>query len=268
MRLQDKTAIVMGGGQSMGSSEAVGNGRAVAALFAREGAKVLVADRDLASAEETVAIIREAGGEAAAAAADVVQEPQVKAAIDDAMARWGRIDILHNNVGISVAGNDAAIEDITTEAFDRLVAVNLRGMVYSCKHVIPIMREQRAGAIINISSIAAWMTYPWVGYKTTKSAIIAMTQQIAIQNAEYGIRANVILPGLMDTPMAVDTRARAFNRPRAEVEAERNAQVPLRGRMGTAMDVAYAALFLASDEANFITGAALPVDGGQSVRVG
>lgn len=268
MRLQHKVAIVVGGGQSIGSSEAVGNGRAVASLFAREGAKLLVVDRDLPSTQETVELITGEGGEATAVAADVVEESQVKAAIDACMSRWGRIDILHNNVGISVAGNDAPIEDITTEAFDHLVAVNLRGMVYSCKHTIPVMREQRSGAIVNISSMAAWINYPWVGYKTTKSAVIAMTQQIAIQNAAYGIRANVILPGLMDTPMAVDTRARAYHRPRDEIVAERNAQVPLRGQMGTGLDVAYAALFLASDEANFITGVALPVDGGASVRVG
>jgi NAD(P)-dependent dehydrogenase (short-subunit alcohol dehydrogenase family) len=141
-------------------------------------------------------------------------------------------------------------------------------MVYSCKHTIPIMRQQRAGAIVNISSIAAWSTYPWVGYKTTKAAVIALTQQIAIQNAPYGIRANVILPGLMDTPMAVDTRARTWGHPREAIAAERDAQVPLRQKMGTAWDVAHAALFLASDEANFITGVALPVDGGASVRVG
>ena len=189
-------------------------------------------------------------------------------AIDDIVTRWGRLDVLHNNVGISVAGNDAAVEAITTEAFDRIVAVNLRGMVYSCKYAIPVMRKQESGVIINISSMAAWSDYPWVGYKTTKAAIIALTEQIAIQNARFGVRANVILPGLMDTPMAVDTRARAFGRPRAEVAAERDAQVPLRGKMGTAWDVAYAALFLASDEANFITGVALPVDGGMSVRVG
>ena len=194
----------------MGSSEAVGNGRAVATLFAREGAKVLVVDRDLASAEETVALISEAGGEAAAVAADVVEESQVKAAIDASVARWGCVDISHNNVGISVAGNDAPIEAVTTEAGDHLVAVHLRGMLYSCKHVIPIMREQRAGAIVNILSMAAWTHYPWVGYKTTKSAIIAMTQQIAIQNAAYGIRANVILPGLMDPANGRGTRARVM----------------------------------------------------------
>jgi NAD(P)-dependent dehydrogenase (short-subunit alcohol dehydrogenase family) len=229
---------------------------------------VLVVDRDAASAAETVRMIAAEGGEAQPCTADVVDEAQVKAAIDECLRRWGRLDILHNNVGISVAGNDAAVEAITTEAFDRIVAVNLRGMVYSCKYAIPVMRGQRSGAIINISSMAAWSDYPWVGYKTTKAAIIAMTEQIAIQNAQYGVRANVILPGLMDTPMAVDTRARTFGRPRAEVAAERDAHVPLRGKMGTAWDVAYAALFLASDEANFITGVALPVDGGANVRVG
>jgi len=268
MRLKEKIAIVIGAGQGEGSTAAIGNGRATALVFAREGAKVLVVDRDLASAEETAKLIAQEGGEAATCQADVVEEAQVKAAIAACMQRWGRIDILHNNVGISVAGNDAAVEEITTAAFDRLVAVNLRGMVYSCKHTIPIMRQQRSGAIVNISSMAAWMVYPWVGYKTTKAAVIALTQQIAIQNAPYGIRANVILPGLMDTPMAVDTRARTWGRPREEIAAERDAQVPLRHKMGTAWDVAYAALFLASDEANFITGVALPVDGGASVKVG
>jgi NAD(P)-dependent dehydrogenase (short-subunit alcohol dehydrogenase family) len=268
MRLQEKIAIIVGAGQSAGSTTAIGNGRATAIVFAREGAKVLAVDRDLSAAEETVKLVAEAGGEAVPFAADVVDERQIRAAIEACMQRWGRVDILHNNVGISVAGGDAAVEEITTEAFDRLVAVNLRGMVYTCKHTLPIMRRQRSGAIINISSIAAWSEYPWVGYKTTKAAIIAMTQQIAIQNAEYGIRANVILPGLMDTPMAVDTRARAWGRPREEIAAARDAQVPLRHKMGTAWDVANAALFLASDEANFITGVALPVDGGASVRVG
>jgi NAD(P)-dependent dehydrogenase (short-subunit alcohol dehydrogenase family) len=130
------------------------------------------------------------------------------------------------------------------------------------------MRQQRDGAIVNISSVAAWTEYPLVVYKATKAAMIAFTQQLAIQNAAYGVRANVILPGLMDTPMAVDTRARASGRTRAEVAAERDAKVPLRHRMGSAWDVANAALFLASDEARFITGAALPVDGGALVRIG
>jgi NAD(P)-dependent dehydrogenase (short-subunit alcohol dehydrogenase family) len=176
--------------------------------------------------------------------------------------------VLHNNVGVSIAGGDAPPTEITEEAFDRICAINLRGTVMACKHVLPIMRSQGAGAIINISSAAAVENYPYVAYKATKSAMVAFTKQIAIQNAEYGVRANVILPGLMDTPMAVDTRARAMGKSRAEVAAMRDAKVPLRKRMGTAWDVANAALFLASDEANFITGVALPVDGGALVRIG
>src|SRR6201982_754606 len=139
----------------------------------------------------------------------------------------------------------------------------------ACKQVLPIMRQRGAGAIINISSVAAREnSYPLVAYKATKAARSAFPEQRALQNARYGIRANCILPGLMDTPMAVDTRARASNRSRAEVVAERDARVPLRGKMGTGWDVANAALFLASDGANFITGVALPVDGGALVKVG
>jgi len=133
MRLKDKIAIIIGAGQSEGSTAAVGNGRATALVFAREGAKVLVVDRDITSAAETATLIAQEGGEATACQADVVDEQQIKAVIDTCVQRWGRIDILHNNVGISVAGKDAAVEDITTEAFDRLVAVNLRGMAIPLK---------------------------------------------------------------------------------------------------------------------------------------
>ncbi len=266
MRLESKIAIIIGAGQSPG--DGLGNGRATALRFAQEGARVLAVDRNLASAEETAAMVRKEGGECVPYAADVTQEHTLAAAIAAAQQRWGRVDILHNNVGVSLAGGDAAPLEITEEAFDRVSAINLRGVIMACKHVLPIMRQQRSGAIINISSVAAWANYPLVAYKATKAAMIAYTQQIALQNAEYGIRANVILPGLMDTPMAVDTRARATGRSRAEVAAERNAKVPLRRRMGTAWDVANAALFLASDEANFITGVALPVDGGAMTRIG
>jgi NAD(P)-dependent dehydrogenase (short-subunit alcohol dehydrogenase family) len=138
---------------------------------------------------------------------------------------------------------------------------------WPCKHVLPVMRAQRAGVIITISSISALENYPYVAYKATKAGLIAFTQQVAIQNAEFGVRANVILPGLMDTPMAVDTRARVSGKNRAEVAAARGGRVPLRHKMGTAWDVANAALFLASDEANFITGVALPVDGGALVNI-
>jgi NAD(P)-dependent dehydrogenase (short-subunit alcohol dehydrogenase family) len=266
MRLKGKIAVIVGAGQ--GPGEGLGNGRATALRFAQEGAAVLAVDRDLGSAEQTAAMVRAEGGQCVAFEADVTQERTLAAAIRDARERWGRVDILHNNVGISIAGGDASPLEITEAVFDHMSAVNLRGTIMACKHALPIMREQHSGAIINISSVAAWVDYPLVAYKATKAAMIAFTQQVAIQNAAFGIRANVILPGLMDTPMAVDTRARTSGRSRAEVAAERDAKVPLRRRMGTAWDVANAALFLASDEANFITGVALPVDGGAMVRIG
>ncbi len=263
MRLKGKAAIVMGAGQTPGAT--MGNGRATAILFAREGAKISAVDRNLESAAETVALIEKEGGEACALEADVTDEASVQDVIAASLKQWGRVDILHYNVGASIALGDAPATEITPESFDAVVAANLRGMVMACKHVLPIMRKQMSGVIINISSIAAWSNYPNVGYKTTKAGVIALTEQIAIQNAKYGIRANAILPGFMDTPMAVDTRVRLTGRSRDEIVAERNARVPLRGKMGTAWDVAHAALFLASEEASFITGVALPVDGGQNV---
>ena len=266
MRLENKIAIVVGGGQSPG--ETMGNGRATAVLFAREGAKVLVGDNRPDSAEETAAMIRVEGGTAEAIRVDITDEASIEAMVKHCLDLWGRIDVLHNNVGVSIAGGDAQITEITGEAFDRVVSINLKGMVLTCKHVIPVMRAQKSGSIVSISSIAAWNAYPLIGYKTTKQAVIAMTEQIAIQNAPHGVRANVILPGLMDTPMAVDTRVRALGKSREEITAGRDARVPLRGRMGTGWDVARAALFLASDEADFITGATLPVDGGEQLNVG
>lgn len=265
-RLRDKTALVIGAGQSPG--EGMGNGRATVLRFVQEGARVMAVDRDLASARETAQLAAREGGECLAFEADVTREATLAAAIRAARERWGRIDILHYNVGVSIAGGDKPLLELTEEAFDRVSAINLRGAIMACKHVIPIMREQRSGAINMISSLAALEKYPLVAYKATKAAMIAFTQQVAIQNAGYGIRANAILPGLMDTPMAVDTRARASGRPRKDIAAERDKRVPLRGKMGTAWDVANAALFLASDEANFITGVALPVDGGALVKIG
>ena len=266
MRLRDKVAIVVGAGQSPG--EGMGNGRATVMRFAQEGAKVLAVDSNLASAKETIAMAQQPGrGECVAFQADVTKEMTLAAMVEAARQRWGRIDVLHYNVGVSIAGGDAPLDQITEAAFDRIAAINLRGAIMACKHVVPVMRAQRSGSIIMISSVAAWEQYPNVVYKATKAGMVAFTQQVAIQNAEFGVRANVILPGLMDTPMAVDTRARASGKSRAEVAAGRDARVPLRHKMGTAWDVANAALFLASDEANFITGVALPVDGGALVQI-
>jgi NAD(P)-dependent dehydrogenase (short-subunit alcohol dehydrogenase family) len=266
MRLKDKVAIVVGAGQTPG--ETIGNGRATALLFAREGARIWAVDRDLASAEETVALVEKEGGAAAAAACDITDEAAVKKMVAGCVEKWGRIDVLHNNVGLSLAGGDTVIEDITPEAFDRVTAINLRGMVITCKHVLPVMKKQQGGVIISISSLAAIESYPYVTYKTSKAGVIAMTEQIAYMYAGDGIRANVILPGLMNTPMAIEARVASSGKPREQVIAERDARVPLGRRMGTAWDVAHAALFLASDEAGFITGVSLPVDGGAHVSVG
>jgi NAD(P)-dependent dehydrogenase (short-subunit alcohol dehydrogenase family) len=267
MRLQNKTAIVIGAGQGPGTG--MGNGRATVIRFAQEGAAVLAVDRDLASAKETCALAAKDGkGKCEAFEADVTSEASMQTTIAHAHKTWGRIDILHYNVGVSLAGGDAAPDSITEEAFNRIVALNLRGMVMACKHVLPLMRTQKSGVILGISSVAAIENYPYVTYKATKAAMIAYVQQLAIHEAGHGIRANVILPGLMDTPMAVDTRARHSGKSRAEVAAMRDAHVPLRKKMGTAWDVANAALFLASDEANFITGVALPVDGAALVKIG
>src|SRR3569833_577914 len=238
MRLTDKVASVVGAGQSPG--EGKGNGRATALTLAREGARVLCVDHNMASAQETVEMIAVQGGTAVAFKADVTKTAELKAMAADARARWGRSDILHINVGVRLAGGDAELLDFTEEALERCVAINLKSCIFAAKQVIPIMRQQMSGAIINISSMAAITTYPYVAYKATKSAMIAFTEQLAYQNASYGIRANVILPGLMNTPMAVDTRAREFRKTRAEVEAERDAKVPLRKKMGTARDVANA----------------------------
>jgi len=259
-RLDGKVAVVFGAGQSPG--EGLGNGRAAAIRYAREGARVLAANRSIESAEETASIIRSDGCDCVAVAADVRRESDVAQAIQEAHRRWGSVDILHNNVGVSLGGGDTDVLNITEEAFDNVYQSNLRGTAFACKHALPIMREQRSGVIINISSAAAVGLYPYVAYKATKAGVVALTEQLALQNAPFGIRVNCLLPGLIDTPMAVETRSRKWNQPREQVLAERNAKVPL-GRQGTGWDVANAALFLASDEAAFITGVSILIDGGR-----
>ena len=260
-RVEGKAAIVVGGGQTNG--ETVGNGRAAALVLAREGARVVVADRHLHSAQDTVDMIKREGGDASACAADVTDEEAVRRLIATALERLGRLDILHNNVGASLALGDAVATDLTEEAFDRSFAVNLKSMWLACKHALPALRETE-GSIVNISSMAARNAYPLVGYKTTKAGVVALTENLAAGNAQYGVRANSILPGLMNTPMAIEARV-AQGGAREEVIASRDRRVPLRRRMGTGWDVAYAALFLHSDEARFITGVSLAVDGGEGV---
>jgi NAD(P)-dependent dehydrogenase (short-subunit alcohol dehydrogenase family) len=211
-------------------------------------------------------MIRREGGAAWAHAADVTREADVAALVAAARERFGRIDILHNNVGASLALGDAPAAELTEEAFDRSLAVNLKATWLTCKHALPALRDAH-GSIVNIASMAALNAYPLVGYKTTKAAVVAFTENLAAHNARFGVRANAILPGLMNTPMAIESRV-AAGTPREEVVAARDRRVPLGRRMGTGWDVAHAALFLHSDEASFITGVSLIVDGGESVSWG
>jgi NAD(P)-dependent dehydrogenase (short-subunit alcohol dehydrogenase family) len=264
MRLKDKVAVVVGAGQTPG--ETIGNGRATAILFAREGARVVLVDRDLDSASETRRLIEAGGGECFAVRGDVTREDDCRAFVQAAVDAHGRIDILHNNVGIG--GADDEILSLSEASWDRIMNVNLKGIFFSSRSALPAMRERRSGCIINISSIAAICSAGIVAYKTSKAGVNALTHQIAMENARYNIRANAILPGLMNTPMAIDGISEARGIPREEIIRKRDKSVPLGARMGTAWDVAYAALFLASDEARFITGVMLPVDGGQSARIG
>lgn len=263
-RLEGKAAIVVGAGQTPG--ETLGNGRAMALLFAREGARVLCVDRVAERAAETAEMISEAGGEAVSFQADVTRAKDCAAIIAEAVARFGRIDVLVNNVGIG--GRDGPAHRLEEDAFDRIMAVNLKGAWLTIRAALEVMREQRSGAIVNVSSLAAQGGGIQLAYEVSKAGVNRLTTSVAQSQARYGVRCNAVQPGLMDTPMAVAGIAGASGRTQAEVRAERDARVPLGGKMGTAWDTAYAALFLASDEAKFITGAILPVDGGMGVRIG
>lgn len=265
MRLKDRIAIVVGGGQQPG--ETTGNGRAACLRFAEEGAKVLVVDANAAWAAETVAMIEAKGGAASSLEADITREAACKAIADTCVARYGRIDILHNNVGR--ARGDSGTVELAADMWDELMALNLKGMFMTIKHVLPVMRAQRVGAIINISSTSSFAAGQPLTYKTSKGAVNSMTQHMAFENAPFGVRINAVLPGLMNTPMAIERRVRERNLSREQVRAERAAQVPLAvSEAGNAFDVANAAVFLASDEARYITGVLLPVDGGLLLKIG
>ncbi len=267
-RLQGKYAIVVGAGQTPGDT--VGNGRAIAMLFARQGAYVLCVDRVGSRADETVELIQTEGGTAVAFEADIVHADQAAAIIEEAHTRFGAIDVLVNNVGIGSAGeaHDGPAHRADEEAFDRILEVNLKGMWLTIKAAIPRMRTGGGGSIVNISSLASLAGGNMIAYEVSKAAVNRLTQSVATANAKYGVRCNAILPGLMDTPMAVSGIAVATGESVEATRARRNARVPLRGVMGTAWDTAHAALYLASDESKFVTGVLLPVDGGMSVRIG
>ena len=263
-RLEGKVAIVTGAGQTPGDT--IGNGRAISVLFARMGAKVMLVDLHLASAEETQKIIAKEGGEAFAYEANVTSSDACRRMAEECAAHYGRIDILVNNVG--TGGEDLGPVKLKEEAWERIYNVNVKSMYLACKHVIPYMEKQGSGSIVNISSIASVCASPMLAYKTSKSAVNSLTHSIAFIYAGKGIRANTIMPGFMNTPMAIEGISRLRGISKEDLIKERTGRIPLKGGMGTGWDTAYAALFLASDEAKFITGALLPVDGGQSARIG
>lgn len=260
-RVQDKVVLINGGGSP---AEGLSNGKAAALLYAREGARIAVADRDAAAADRTRAAIVEEGYGCLALVADVTDSESLAKAAADTRKAFGRIDVLHNNVGIAETGGPVE----TSEAsWNRIIAVNQTGVFLACKHVLPVMLEQGSGAIVNISSAAAlrWIGFPYAAYTASKAAVLALTQNVALQYASRGIRANCVLPGLMDTPMVREPLMASYGADIDTMIEKRNAQSPT-GKMGDAWDTAYAALFLASDEARYVNGTHIIVDGGLTAR--
>ena len=250
-------ALPICAGQQPG--ESIGNGRAVAERYAQEGAKLLLVDIQPEWLDDTLQSVLAHGAQASAWVADITDEAQCQSIAETCIERYGRIDILHNNVGASKGDRKTA--ELPLETWDKIMSMNLRGMFMTCKHVLPHMARQKSGCIINISSTSSLAARPSLTYKTSKAGVNALTQHIAMEHASNGIRANAILPGLIDTPMAINRRATERGVSADVIRAERNALVPM-GFMGSAWDVAHAAVFLASDEARYITGVLLPVDGG------
>lgn len=260
-RLRDKVAIVFGAG-SVGPGW--GNGKATAVLFARHGAHVACVDVNPAAAEETAGIIAGEGGRASAHACDVTDADAVARLVAGVASDHGRIDVLHNNVGYATMGGPVELSEAD---WQRTFDLNVKSCFITCKHVLPHMLARKRGAIVNVSSVAAirYTGYPYAAYYAAKAAVNNFTMGLALQYARDGIRANAIMPGLMNTPL-IHQQISGQYADAAEMVAARDAACPT-GRMGTAWDVAHAALFLASDEAAYITGVSLPVDGGLTCRV-
>ena len=250
MRLENKVALISGGARGQGAVEAK--------LFAREGAKVVFGDVLDEEGRKVEAEIVESGGEATYVHLNVTSESEWVAAVDETVNRYGRLDVLVNNAGISIR---KSIEDTTEEDWDRIMNINAKGVFLGTKHAIPAMRKAGGGSIINISSTAGLVGGPFTGssYAATKGAVRLLTKSTAIQYAKEGIRCNSVHPGLLETPMTQDLLADPATR------KMRTQRIPL-GRIGTSEDVAYGVLFLASDESSFMTGSELVIDGGQTAE--
>jgi NAD(P)-dependent dehydrogenase (short-subunit alcohol dehydrogenase family) len=259
-RLANKVALVFGAGSA---GEGFGNGKAAAVAYAREGARVMAVDLNLQAAEQTRDVILNEQGICQVRSADVTSSDDIAQVVADTIETYGQIDILHNNVGIVKMGSPVELSETD---WNKAIHVNLNSVFLAMKHVLPHMVERNGGSIINISSLAGirYTGYPYPAYSATKAAVNHLTSVVALQYAHYGIRVNAILPGLLDTPLIYQQISSEYGSVE-EMVAARNAQCPM-GHMGTAWDVANAAVFLASDEASFITGVCLPVDGGQSIR--
>jgi NAD(P)-dependent dehydrogenase (short-subunit alcohol dehydrogenase family) len=256
-RLKEKVAIVTGAGSVLAG---IGNGKATAVVFAREGARVMAVDYNLEAAEETKRMIDDEGGECIVFRADVSKASDCKSMVETCVQTFGRVDILHNNVGIGQWGGAV---DTTEEYWDKVMSVNVKSMFLTCKYVLPYMEKQGGGSITNIASIAAIRSgLPTIAYAASKAAVVALTREVATQYAAKGIRVNVILPGLMKTPQAEFYNKDAWAGGDVEEMWKRRDTMSPTGKQGEGWDTAYAALFLNSDEAKYITGTALPVDGG------
>lgn len=261
-RLKEKVAFITGIGSS---GPGWGIGKAIAVLFAREGAQVYGVDLNQAAADETRALIEAEGGVCVVRRADVTDEQAVAEAMADCVARFGRLDLLVNNVGIVTVGGPV---ELTTEQWRRVIDVNLNSMFLTCKYAVPHMEQAGKGALVHIGSIAGirWTGVPYISYNTTKAAVLGLSRSLALQYAARQIRSNVIMPGLMNTPFIVEPLKGIYGAGDVDKMIEvRDRQCPM-GHMGDAWDVAYAALFLASDEAKYITGTELIVDGGITAK--
>ncbi|HET9521575.1 MAG TPA: glucose 1-dehydrogenase [Candidatus Limnocylindrales bacterium] len=253
MRLQGKVAIITGAGSGMG--------RVAAQLFAGQGASVVVAEASEAAGRETVRLVEEAGGQASFVPTDVSEEASARAMVGHALAAYGRVDVLYNNAGIMPEA-DRSVVDTEVATWDRVMAVNVRGVFLGCKSAIPVMVEQGSGSIINIASFVALVgcSVPQDAYTASKGAILSLTRSLAVQFGPKGVRSNAICPGPVETPMLMDWLVKD-----EEAKRVRLARNPT-GRFGRPEEVVNMAIYLASDESRWTNGASLVVDGGITVN--
>lgn len=253
-RVEGKAAIVTGAGSTPGPG--IGTGKATAVVLAREGASVLLVDLHPERAEQTRQMIEDEGGKAEVFAADVTKDADCAAMVRAALDAFGTVDILVNNIGLASLGT---VVDTSEQAWDRAFDINLRTAFLACKHTVPVMAEKGAGSIVNVSSISALRGDGTVAYSAAKGGLIAMTVDMAYSHGRQGIRVNAVAPGHITTPMVLSVSAPG---PRAEFMNAMRSEAGLLGTPGTGWDVGWAAAFLASDEARWITGVTLPVESG------